>query len=429
MHHKGGNGGAAQTSTNGNGNAGAAPSGGGGGGRSNTATSSGGIGAAGQVVITYCINFSISSTSAATPICTSPGTSLVTLTSSAVGLPTGTYTVTYNSPAGTGLTAPMTVTTAGTGSFTATGLTTATTGTITVTNLASGTCSTPIGSGNVSNTITISQSPIITTTGTMGTICFNASQQTTSLAYSATIGSPTTYSIDWNAAANTAGLADQGNTPFTFAAGGGTLTGIIITGNTQSGSYSGTMSITNAAGCTITQAVTVAVNPPPIATAGGSQTICQNGSATVSGATASNGTILWTHNGSGSLSNATTTTPTYTAVAPDGGNTVTLTMTVTSNNACAPATATATYTVIVKATPTATAGGSQTICFSGTATVSGATSSNGTILWTHNGNGSLTNASTLTPTYTPGTGDQNTTVNLTLTVSNAPCTRLPLHIQ
>ncbi|WP_311202642.1 beta strand repeat-containing protein, partial [Flavobacterium soyae] len=88
----------------------------------------------------------------------------------------------------------------------------------------------------------------------------------------------------------------------------------------------------------------------PTASAGGSQTICQTGTATVSGASATNGTIAWTHNGTGSLSNTTTLTPTYTVASGDVGNTVTLTMTVSNGPCVTPATAT--YTVIVKALPT-----------------------------------------------------------------------------
>ncbi|WP_189328109.1 T9SS sorting signal type C domain-containing protein [Flavobacterium sp. LM4] len=76
---------------------------------------------------------------------------------------------------------------------------------------------------------------------------------------------------------------------------------------------------------------------------------------------------------------------------------------------------------ITIASPTASAGGSQTICQTGTATVSGASAANGAILWTHNGAGSLSNATTLTPTYTAATGDAGNTVTLTMTVSNGPC--------
>jgi hypothetical protein len=179
-----------------------------------------------------------------------------------------------------------------------------------------------------------------------------------------------------------------------------------------------TMTVSNSPCSAATATYTVNVKATPTATAGGSQTICQNGTATVSGATSSNGTILWSHNGAGSISGGTTLTPVYTAAAGDAGNTVTLTMTV-SNSPCS--NATATYSVSVKATPTATAGGSQTICETGTATVSGATSSNGTILWSHNGAGSISGGTTLTPVYTAAAGDGGNTVTLTMTVSNSPC--------
>jgi hypothetical protein len=183
-----------------------------------------------------------------------------------------------------------------------------------------------------------------------------------------------------------------------------------------------TMTVSNSPCTNATATYTVHVDPSPTATAGGSQDICESGTATVSGASASNGTILWTTGGTGILSNETTDHPTYAPGVGEAGTTVTLTMTVTSNNTCTPATATASYTVNVKATPTATAGGSQTICQTGTATVSGATSSNGSILWTSNGFGSLTDATTLTPTYNAVAADAGNTVTLTITVSNSPCT-------
>ncbi|KAA9034159.1 phage tail protein, partial [Ginsengibacter hankyongi] len=77
-------------------------------------------------------------------------------------------------------------------------------------------------------------------------------------------------------------------------------------------------------------------------------TICSNGTATVSGATATNGTILWTtSNGGGTISNATTLTPTYSAAGGDAGKTVTLTMTVTGTATCSIEIATATYSIKV----------------------------------------------------------------------------------
>lgn len=189
---------------------------------------------------------------------------------------------------------------------------------------------------------------------------------------------------------------------------------------------SGTVTITlnaigNGACTTATSNKTLTILAAPTASAGGSQTICQNGTATVSGASASGGTIAWTENGGGSLSNATTLTPTYTAVAGDGGNTVTLTMTVT-NAGCA---VTATYTVIVNRSATAVAGAAVSTCFnSGPVSITAGSSAtnNSGIVWTHTGSGTIANANSMTlATYTPGLNEAGP-VTLTLTsLGNAPC--------
>lgn len=182
-----------------------------------------------------------------------------------------------------------------------------------------------------------------------------------------------------------------------------------------------TLTVTGTAICLNVPAVdtyVIVVDPLPVATAGGSATICENATHTVVGAASANGTILWTHNGVGTLTGATTLTPTYTAAAGDAGQAVTLTMTVSSNNTCTPATATATYTVNVDQLPAASAGGTQTICSLASATVSGASAARGSILWTHNGSGTISGATTLTPTYTAGAADAGTTVTLTMTVTS-----------
>src|SRR5260221_13818666 len=82
-----------------------------------------------------------------------------------------------------------------------------------------------------------------------------------------------------------------------------------------------------------------------------------------------------------------TLTPTYTPAAADAGTTVTLTLTV-SNAPCTAATAT--YSVNVKAKRTATAEGSKINCENGSIIKRKATSSNGTIIWTENGAGTIT---------------------------------------
>ncbi|MFM9826397.1 T9SS type A sorting domain-containing protein, partial [Flavobacterium sp.] len=152
----------------------------------------------------------------------------------------------------------------------------------------------------------------------------------------------------------------NGVTPVGSAIAG---TGSAISFGTQAGTITYTVKATNTTTlCTNTMAgsAVITVSTQPTASAGGSQTICQNGSATVSGATSSNGTIVWTENGSGSITGATTLTPVYTSAAVDGGNTVALTMTV-SNSPCIAATAT--YLIVVTPNNTVSAASSSpTLC-------------------------------------------------------------------
>ena len=169
--------------------------------------------------------------------------------------------------------------------------------------------------------------------------------------------------------------------------------------------------------------ITITIQKAPTATAGSAQSICSSGAALTGFSATNQGTITWTTTGTGTFSPASgTVNPTYLPSAADiAAGSVNVTMTATAVSPCASNAVTAPVTITIRKQPTASAGGSQTICQSQTATVSGATAPDGTILWTHNGNGSLANATTLTPTYTPGTGDQNTTVTLLLTASNPPC--------
>ncbi|PVX45014.1 putative secreted protein (Por secretion system target) [Flavobacterium sp. 103] len=287
--------------------------------------------------------------------------------------------------------------------------------------------------------------------------------------------------------------------------------------------YSGTatLTLTTSGGLcgTKTASKTQVVNIQPTASAGGSQSICANQTATING-TATNGTILWTVGDgatTGTFDDPTKASPVFIPNQFFSGTAI-LTMTVSNGN-CTPATAT--YTVNVNASPvtvdpgadsthcmttpepislfvdiqgnvstgtwsdnghggtffpdntesatsytppsvidgdlikltftSANPGGScpgalsasrnitiykkptaeigvggaptsQTICANGSATVSGAGASNGTISWTTpNGSGQLTNAATLTPTYTPDTADSGNTVILRMTVSNNHC--------
>lgn len=163
----GGSGGSASGAGS-NGTSGVLPGGGGGGGGKGN---NGGSGGGGKINVTWtCPTYSLSTTAVASPICVTNNAS-VSVTSTAAGLPTETYTVTYNltgANTATGSTAAMTVTTAGSGTFTTSTLPNSGTTTITITNLASGgtapnNCSSAISANN-STSVTVNATPTITST-------------------------------------------------------------------------------------------------------------------------------------------------------------------------------------------------------------------------------------------------------------------------
>ncbi|OXA82004.1 hypothetical protein B0A65_01180, partial [Flavobacterium frigidimaris] len=106
--------------------------------------------------------------------------------------------------------------------------------------------------------------PSITTTGTLIELDTKTTSQNASLPYTATTDIPTSYSIDWNAAANTAGLTDQASTNFAFTSGAGNLNTISVPANLPAGTYTGNLTIRNAGNCTnaTTQPITLKINTP-----------------------------------------------------------------------------------------------------------------------------------------------------------------------
>ncbi|WKL46532.1 hypothetical protein Q1W71_16380 [Flavobacterium pectinovorum] len=463
----GGAGGAAISSLilgTGPGNAGTPP-GGGGSGAINSALGTaqiGGTGARGQVIVTYtCPNYQINSTSAAN-VCVTSGTSVVTVTSSAVLLPIGVYTVTYNrsSPAGTALTAPMTITTAGIGTFTASGFTTLGTSNITITSLTSGVCvsntttnhtatvtvspasvggsvdgGTTICSGfqsaqltlsghtgtvvkwqssvspfstwtDIANTattytsvalsqttqfravvksgacdsansgfttVTVNPLPTITL-GPVAPVCATGLAQNTTLAYTATTNSPTTYSISWNASpANTFAAV-------TNATLNASPINIAVPAGTAAGTYTGTITVRNANSCTSSPGVAfnVVVNPLPTITLGTVAPVCgtglaQNTTLAYTATTNSPTTYSISWNASptntfAAVTNASLTASPISIAVPAGtaAGTYTGTITVRNANSCTSSAGVA-FNVVVNPLPTITLGTAAAVCATGLA--------------------------------------------------------------
>ncbi|MBP4141015.1 T9SS sorting signal type C domain-containing protein [Flavobacterium sp. P4023] len=112
----------------------------------------------------------------------------------------------------------------------------------------------------VTNTIAINA------TATTNPICYSTAAQNASLIYTATMGSPTKYSINWDTAATTAGLVNQIDTGFAFVAGGGTINTIAIPSSVPAGTYSGVLVVKNSVGCfSFKNVFSVTINPKPTA--------------------------------------------------------------------------------------------------------------------------------------------------------------------
>jgi hypothetical protein len=133
-------------------------------------------------------------------------------------------------------------------------------------------------------------------------------------------------------------------------------------------------------------------------------------------------TIAWTTTGSGTFTNTTTLTPSYVAGAAESGP-ITFTLTATGNGSCATVTdqmvLTVTPQVVVNAGSNAETCQGVSINFGTRTTVASASGFN-TLTWT-GGAGTLVNANTLSPTYTPTVGETGV-VTFTLTATgNGSC--------
>ncbi|WP_343695966.1 T9SS sorting signal type C domain-containing protein [Flavobacterium sp.] len=307
------------------GNPGSIAGGGGGGAISASSVQNGGAGANGQVnVIFTCPTYSLASPTTASNVCVTSGTSTVLLTSTAAGLPTGPYTVTYSTtnPTQTNLTALMTVITGGTGTFTATGLTTTGTSTITITRLTSSVCITNISTNNTAS-VTVSPATVGGTVSGGTTICAGATSAALSL--TGNVGSI----LKWQSSTDSfATSTDIANTTASYTSGA-------LTQTTQFRAViqSGTCSVVNSA------ATTVTVNPLPQGSLTANGPFCATGSGQLTfTATAGTGpyTIVYKENGGAdrTQTGVVSGTPFNTFTTPVTATTVYTLVSVTGANTC-----------------------------------------------------------------------------------------------
>lgn len=206
--------------------------------------------------VSICPVYSTTGTSSISPL-SAGSSSTITLTSTASGLPVGTYTVTYNLSApnaSIGLTTTMTVTTAGTGMFSTTALTNPGTTTVTITNLSLGSCGNTISSNNTTN---VQICPTISLTGSSAATPVSSGSASTitltGLATSLPVGA---YSVTYNlsapnaatglSATMTVATAGTGTFTTTTLANAGTTT-VTITGIQMGTCANATISTNNTA--------------------------------------------------------------------------------------------------------------------------------------------------------------------------------------
>ena len=420
----GGGAGANGSSTSGNGTS-AANGGGGAGGRANSNTDRrGGSGGNGKVIVSWtCPTYSLSSTSAVSPICISAGSSLITLSSSAAGLPVGSYIVTYSrsAPAATGLTAAMTITTAGTGNFTATGLTTVGSSTITVTAIASEACSNPI---NTFNTATVNVNALPQVSAFSGnTICSGVAGQLTLTTSSGT--GP--FVVVYNPGSISKNLVVSG-------------TSFDVSPNPTVTSNYTLVSVTDNYGCVRSSGftdgtATITVNDPPAITVSpvAPAAVCSgNGTRTISvTATGLGLSYQWLKNGvaltnTAPYSNVTTSILTITnpSITENGAN-----FSVVVTGSCAPTTVTSSPAVAltVNALPIVSNSGISSICAGSTTTLTPTTGgtwvSGSTAIATVNSSGLVTGISVGTVNFTftqASTGCKSTTPSIIVATTPNP---------
>ena len=296
-----------------NGNNGSIYGGGGSGAVTNSNTDRyGGSGAGGLVIVTMtCPVYSLSSTSA-TSVCTG-NPSVVSLTASTAGLPTGVYTVTYNlsgSNTATAANATLTVSTAGTAAFNTLSLLNAGTTTVTITNLASAGCNNAIASNNTAN-IAITSLP-----AQPGTLSGNISP---------CIGSSQTYSV-----ANVPGVTYIWAFPAGWIQTGGAATSSVqVTVGAGAGNISVTPSNTCGSGSSRLLAVTVTTIPAQPSVITGNASPCAGSPQTYSVINVAGVSYAWTLPSGWTITGGAPTNTITVLTGSNSGN-----ITVIPSNAC-----------------------------------------------------------------------------------------------
>ena len=197
-----------------------------------------------------------------------------------------------------------------------------------------------------------------------------------------------------------------------------TLTPVYSPGIGETGIITLTLTVTpNGGGAcgTVSDSKTLTITDPPTVNVGPDINNCSLGIQTITATAANYSSLEWSTSGTGTFSSINALTTTYTpSVADINYAQVTLRLTARGNGSCA----SVFDELVLKVwrNTSAYAGIDVAVCSGESYQVLDAEATDYVgIVWTHNGTGSLANATTLSPTYTPGPGESGT-VTLTMTV-------------
>jgi len=168
--------------------------------------------------------------------------------------------------------------------------------------------------------------------------------------------------------------------------------------------------------------ILLTIFPSAQASAGPDEAICEGSTFKPDEASASNYiTLAWTTSGTGTFDDAASLHPIYSPGINDlNTGSVSLTLTTFGNPPCP--SVTDQMTLIFSSYPVTYAGPDAIECQGVPFTVSGASAANySSVQWTTTGTGILTNATTLTPTYTPGNGENGSIKMIIIVYGNTGC--------
>ncbi|MCK9218718.1 MAG: PKD domain-containing protein [Bacteroidales bacterium] len=159
---------------------------------------------------------------------------------------------------------------------------------------------------------------------------------------------------------------------------------------------------------TVNDAMTLRIEPLPIANAGPNDTICENMTYRLSGTAQNNSSVLWSTTGDGTFDNAAILIPYYTPGVNDkvAGN-VRLALTAIGTQHCVAESRQDTMILFINRLPIVFAGNDDTICANKTFILNASVQRHSSINWSTSGDGTFTNPHIINPIYSPGPSDNN----------------------